>query len=152
MATLQLKECTPDDLRFIAENLRDQDEVEVSLLTRSPMVDVLVASQEASIITLGIFLDGKPAGVFGLTEVSPEVGAPWLLGTDLLVKHSREWLGVAPAMRDLFHSRYPTLMNMLHTKNTRSKRWLKKLGFSFLPDAIPGCPNFEYFIRTRQDV
>lgn len=150
--TLELRECTLDDLRIISENLRDQDEVELSMLTDKPMLNALVSSYASSKLAMGIFLEGQPAGVFGLTEVTPEIGAPWLLGTELLVKHSRDWLSVAPSMRDAFHSQYPTLINMIHKKNTKSKRWLKKLGFSFLPDAIPGFPGFIYFIRTLQDV
>lgn len=149
---VEVKECTLDDLRIIAENLRDQDAVEVTLLTKQPALEVLLDSYHTSKLALGIFVDGVPAGVFGLAEMTPEIGAPWMLGTDLLVKHSRPWLQAAPTMCNTFLTQYPTLINMIHKKNTRSKKWLKKLGFEFLPDSIPGFPDFTYFIRTRQDV
>lgn len=152
MSMVEVRECTLDDLRIIAENLRDQDAVEMSMLSKEHIVDAVVESYESSKLALGIFVDGTPAGVFGLGEVTPEIGAPWMLGTDLLVKHSRPWLKAAPTMRDSFLTQYPTLINMIHKKNTRSKKWLKKLGFEFLPDSIPGFPDFTYFIRTRQDV
>lgn len=149
---VEVRDCTLDDLRIIAENLRDQDAVEMSFLSKEHIVDAVVESYESSKLSLGIFIDGKPAGVFGLGEVTPEIGAPWMLGTELLVKHSRPWLQAAPTMCNTFLAQYPTLINMIHKKNTRSIKWLKKLGFTFLPDDIPGYPEFTYFMRTRQDV
>jgi hypothetical protein len=148
MTATEIKDCTLEATRIISESLRDQDEVEVYLLTGKPNLEALVASVEASRYTKVLYLGGNPAAIFGLGHLSDEVGVPWMVGTQEMVKHSRAWLKLAPAMRDFFHQHYPTLTNVVHEKNTRSIRWLSKLGFSFNMAPIPSLPGFIQFTRT----
>lgn len=76
--------------------------------------------------------DGMLA-VFGVGTIATGVGSPWMLGTRLLDQRPRmvheTAIGYLPAIR----ARYPLLLNFVHTSNTRSIRWLRRLGFTIHP-------------------
>lgn len=148
MEAFEIKDCTLEATRIVSESLRDQDEVELYLLTRKAPLEALVESVEASEYSKCLYLDGIPAAVFGVSRLGEGVGVPWMMGTEKLVERSRVWLKAAPAMRDFFHKHYPTLTNIVHSKNTKSIRWLTRLGFQFHHAPIPGYPGFIQFTRT----
>jgi hypothetical protein len=52
-----------------------------------------------------------------------------MLGTPLLNRHPRILQRLAPEYVGIMLKAFPHLMNFVHTKNTRSVRWLKRLGF-----------------------
>lgn len=41
----------------------------------------------------------------------------------------------------------PVLTNIVHKKNTKSIRWLKRMGFQFLDAPVPAYPDFIQFVR-----
>lgn len=71
-----------------------------------------------------------PICVFGTVPTeTPGVGIVWLLGTDLLdrrskalLRQSREWVRV-------LRNSYDVLFNYVDCRNTKTRRWLKWLGF-----------------------
>lgn len=147
--TLEIRETTPEATRIIAERLRDADEVEVFLLTGKPSYEALCESIAGSEASYCGYFDGEPGGIFGLGKLNDEVGIPWMVGTPLMVRHSREWLPRSKAMIEWMHNRYPVLTNIVHGKNAKSIRWLHRLGFEFLPNPVPGFPGFIQFYKEK---
>jgi hypothetical protein len=149
MTATEIKDVSPEAIRIVAAGLRDQDATEVYLLTRKPHHEALVEAVASSKHSKCLYFDGQPGGLFGLAELSPEVGVPWMVGTDLMVTHAKSWLRKAVAMRDIYHKHYPTLTNIAHCDNTKSIRWLQGLGFEFSHEPVPGHPGFIQFTRTH---
>lgn len=145
--TLEIRECTPEATRIIAENLRGADEVEVLLLTGKPPVEALRESVEGSVASYCGYFDGVPGGIFGVAKLTDEVGVPWMVGTELMVKYRREWMCKAAEKVQWMHNQFPVLTNIVHEKNYASIRWLHRLGFEFSPYPVPGFPGFIQFTR-----
>ena len=121
----------------IAENMREDDVVEVRAMGLEPIEALELGLERATWCKTGL-IDGVPVVMFGVTPVSilSGVGSPWLLGTDdvlrmkkTFIKKNREYI---PKMLRSF----PRLFNFVDTRNVRSITWLKLLGFEILP-AIP---------------
>ena len=69
--------------------------------------------------------------VYGLTLVGPDKGIPWMLGTDLTLKHKRECLRLGKQIVELMLKHCPVLSNCVHVENKTHIRWLKWMGFTF---------------------
>lgn len=147
--TFEIRETTPEDIRIVADNMRTLDEVEVLLLTKKPPYEALCESVSGSIASYCGYFDGIPGGIFGISKMNDEVGIPWMLGTDRMTQHSREWMSMAPMIVDLMHDQFPVLTNVVYEKNYKSIRWLHRLGFEFSPLPVPGHPGFIQFYRRK---
>jgi len=81
-----------------------------------------------------IMLDGNPVGMYGVCPVSflSFKGSPWLLGTDILRLHSREFLKGCKAIFPDLIKEYKYLENYVDCRNKTSIRWLKWLGFAIM--------------------
>ena len=95
--------------------------------------------------------------IFGVAPVAErvDIGAPWLLGTFRLFGSTqrRSLVVDSRAYIALMLERFPTLINFVHAKNTRSVRWLASLGFALAP-AAPYGPHDELFhmFKKQRDV
>jgi hypothetical protein len=147
MKTIEIRDMSLEGARIVAMDLRPQDEVEVRLCTGKSPVEVVVESVACSEASFLGYYGEDPVFVFGLTRLSDEVGAPWMLGTPQVEKATKRWLPKAQAIVEWMHNRYPVLTNIVHKKNTKSIRWLKWMGFQFLDTPVPGHPDFIQFVR-----
>jgi hypothetical protein len=57
------------------------------------------------------------------------VGVVWLLATPEAEHEARAFLHMGRYYVGLMSSLYPTLLNAVDSENTRTRRWLKRLGF-----------------------
>jgi hypothetical protein len=149
MTKVEIKAATTEDARVVAMSLRAPDEVEVHLLTGKPAVEAIEQSLEDSSVSFVGYIDDEPVAVLGLAHLSDDVGIPWMLGTPSLDKSARHWLKVADEWVEAMQGWYPVLTNIVHNKNTKSIRWLKRLGFEFTDTPVPGHPDFIQFVRYR---
>ncbi len=71
--------------------------------------------------------------MFGTSDLNvlAGVGSVWLLGTDEVDKHPREFLKFSAEWRRKLFDRYEVLRNVVDTKNTSSIRWLRWMGAEF---------------------
>ena len=76
----------------------------------------------------------------GKTTYLSEEGIPWMLTSDLVRIHFREFLRQAPRLLDDIKKEAIILINMVDARNTLSIRWLKWLGFT-IHDSIPFGPD-----------
>lgn len=91
-------------------------------------------------------VDGQPEVMFGVADLNilTGTGAPWLLGTDAVERHFRQFLRQSLQWRERLSAEYEVLMNFVHDENEVSKRWLSWLGFT-LSDPFPMGKSGEAF-------
>ncbi|WP_455153243.1 phage protein Gp13 family protein [Bradyrhizobium cenepequi] len=85
-------------------------------------------------------IDGRPEVMFGVGDLNilAGIGAPWLLGTDAVEQHYRQFLRHSVSWRDQLLERYPILRNFVDDRNTVSIRWLRWLGFKLHDPVVIG--------------
>lgn len=146
----------PEDAAFVAANAREADRREFEASSgRTPSQVVAEAMATADMAFTG-WRGGVPVCIFGVSPASLLIGrgTPWLVGTDHLDRCARPLLRVSMPALDLFHARYPELMNYVDARNDRAIRWLRWMGFTIHPaepHGIAGLP-FHKFERSRRDV
>lgn len=122
----------------IAARMRAEDVAEVWASSRSTPRGALMRSLGQSSEAWTALIDGQPEVMFGVMDLNilTAMGAPWLLGTDAVVTHNRQFLRRSVWWREKLFERYDSLRNLVHDDNVVSKRWLKWLGFT-LYDPMP---------------
>lgn len=151
---IEYRVATLADAVSIAARLRVADRLEVEASSGLDAYTAVLRSFGDSARTWVAVIDGTPECIFGISEVSPEVGVPWMLGTDEVSKQQRALVRDAKRTVDDMQAAYSTLMNFVHIDNRHSIIWLKRLGFKFLPPIPYGHHQqlFIPFVRHRQCV
>jgi len=136
----KIRTLLPGDVEYIAANLRDADRCEMMAL-HGPSLDVYKELTTAVLrsSSVWVFANENPVAVFGVVALTPNVGSPWLLGTEEAYQQTRAWLRSGRRYLALMQEEYPVLMNYVDSRNERSIGWLKRLGFEF-QDAQPIGP------------
>lgn len=122
----------PEHIEEIDARARQADRDEVYAAARHTIAGALAFSMKASEFCLTATLDGRPEAMFGVGSINAISGAacPWLLGTDA-IDHNRKifWQASCWWIAELRH-RYSILSNVVDDRHEKSKRWLKRLGFT----------------------
>lgn len=136
----------PEDIDAIAPRMRDADKVEVMASAGRTPREALLESLDGSEVALTVVIDGIPEIMLGVATISAVTGTgcPWLLGTDAVKKHYREFLRQSPVFLKRLSHGYTRLVNIVDDRNTLSKRWLQWLGFT-LAEPRPLGRNKEMF-------
>lgn len=141
-------------LPLVASSMRQADIDEIYAASGRGPLSALRFSVESSSKSWSIMIEGKPEGIFGIgmVNVLAGIGAPWLLGTDVLTRHTREFLRKSIACRDYMLYLHPHLRNFVDTRNHVSVRWLKWLGFTFSSVIDINGQKFRMFEMRSSDV
>lgn len=136
-------------IRHVAEGMREADRVEIWAASHGLPEPVLRRSVGMSEQADALFVAGVPIAIFGLVRDNRQqgTGIPWLLGTDGIERHAKEFLRTAYPVVQRMRKITPFLMNFVHADNEKSTRFLEHLGFT-LHDPIPFGPDgapFRYF-------
>lgn len=123
------------------EGMRPEDAAEIMASGGYSPVQAIIESWACSREAYGVWFNGEPACVFGVsqttigTELSP-VGVAWLLTTPSVDRHPIAfWRTSKAVVKDLVE-RYGTLLNFVDARYARSIEWARRLGFSVSP-AVP---------------
>lgn len=134
------------DAAELAANLRQQDIDELKAAgDRDPLASIEEASGNSRLAWTAR-VDGKLACMFGARGYTllGATGVPWMLGTDELLRHRRALVRLTPRYIGAMLAAYPRLVNAVHDRNTVSKEWLRRLGFTiYAPQPVP--PHGELF-------
>jgi hypothetical protein len=154
---LRVVKADEESVYHVGTNLRKQDWDEVIGLTGKDPVQVLLQSRELSLQTYaGLSPDGEPIILFGIgfNEASEHIGVPWMVATNKLLQHSREFLVKCRYWFDYFQKDFIALTNVVDKRNTVSRRWLAHLGCVFGPEVILGPFNLTFipFVRITNHV
>lgn len=114
----------------IAARMRAIDRMECQVFGRDPK-QALRWSLMASALAWTARIDGRPEAMFGASTVSTieGVGSPWLLMTDVAVRHARALVRMGRQYSDLMQRQYLRLENRVHADNVVAIRWLERLGY-----------------------
>ena len=132
------RQAEPGDIAYIAANLRQADRDELRAACGDlPVRDILAdALARSTLCWTATTEDGVPLCLFGVAPISlmSDTGSPWLLGTDpvyyrAIAREGRDYVQQMLAV-------YPHLLNFVDARNTRSVRWLARIGFQIHP-AVP---------------
>jgi hypothetical protein len=132
----------PGDVADLIANLRPQDLAECWAYGRPDIAPGIESSVKRSMLCWTAYIDGELAAIMGCAPVSviSGIGSPWMLGTPVLDRHSRVLVRETPEYIAKMLNAFPHLVNFVHSKNTTSVRWLRRLGFT-LHEAVPyGAP------------
>lgn len=152
MADAIFRPVVPSDVALLAANMRrpDRDEIEAS---SGP--DIIRAIRHSVEVSSDAFACVAPEGLIAIGGMAPLCmltgrASPWLLGTDLLDSVpgllTRSALAYCTRQADV----YPLQVNYVDARNTRSVRWLRRLGFTIHPaepHGVAGLP----FHRFEKD-
>ncbi len=147
----------PEDVAFLAPRLRSEDLDEVlaagGVSAETSLMDGLNSPDGC---LTGTNEAGEPMLMFGTSPCpwEPLVGAVWLLASDEVLNHRRDFLRKSIQFMDRFNQKYPILMNFTDCRNTVHHRWLKWCGFSFINTVKgfgPGDHPFYEVVRLRKE-
>jgi hypothetical protein len=138
---------TESHARALGVAMRESDCLEVWAGSRHLPVEAALQSVKASDAAWALLIEDEVAVLFGVApaDMIAGVGVVWALTADAVDKHPRIWHRVAKEVLPYFLTQYPVLINMVHASNTRSLRWLKKMGFKVAPSPIHAGPVGEPF-------
>lgn len=136
------------DVEALLEGMRQADREEVTAASGSVEHALLEGVRNSNWVQAAT-IDGGLACIFGCAPLDGLLGrrgVPWMLGTDLLDRHPsalmRHCRGYVAGMTDT----YPHLLNFVDARNTRSIRWLKRLGFTVHPATPYGVQQLPFHL------
>ena len=149
----EIVRATLEDCRELAENMREEDRWEVFHAAGLQSHEAVMVSMASSEYIYAGKINGKVVCIFGVGEVSPGVGCPWMLATDLLTTVKKTFLRHCRPFVEAMNERYPLLTNKVWVENTTHIRWLKWLGFTFLPHktVTASGATFQDFVRIKHE-
>jgi len=116
----------------LAPVLRQADREEVMAASGKGPLEALQIGFRESLAPYTILDDDGPIAMFGVTRVASGVGAPWLLGSDGIVTHWREFARRSRAEMERVARPWARLTNYVADANTLHRRWLEWLGADFI--------------------
>lgn len=146
MAEILIRPTEPEDVEILIANLRASDLAECQAYGDPDIAKGIRSSARRSLLCWSGFADGELGAIMGVTPISITggIGSPWMLGTPVLDKHSRVLVRRTPQYIGRMLKAFPHLVNFVHTNNTTSVQWLRRLGFT-IHEAIPYGPLGEPF-------
>lgn len=127
---------TPDDINYVARNLRPEDRAEIRAMAGGPpelMLPMCVKNDRETYVMVGP--NGERGGLFGLQDCYgvPEVGWAWMVCCPIVEQYPFLFLqGCKALLPTVLHKHHPIITNHVDERNTTHIKWLRWLGFSFL--------------------
>lgn len=146
---------TEEDLPLVATHARAPDVQEIHAAAGLSVLDALRYSLRNSVDPLIMEVDGKPLAALGEAPYGllSGVGVPWLISTNFLPNHSRDFLRACRPLVQEMMGRHEVLTNFVDVRNTAAIRWLEWLGFvmaSPVPYGVKGLPFMQFrMVRGR---
>lgn len=144
----------PEHIRTIAKRMRQADRDEVHAASGRSPGSALVYSLRKSTVAYTGLVNGRPEVMFGVGDLNilAGVGAPWLLGTDVIEKNAVAFLRLNVGFLVQLSQRYEVLRNFVDDRNAVSIRWLRWLGFKLFDPVEMRGHQFRLFELRFEDV
>lgn len=137
-----MREPTREDVDILVANMRPADMAELLATHDCDPHHALLHAISISPHRWAMDVNGELGFIGGFVPVSllGGIGSPWLLGTTLLNRYPGALTKVAMHYRDIGLGLYPVLTNYVDARNTKSIRWLRRLGYTIADEATPYGP------------
>lgn len=134
--------------------MREADKQEVFAAGGLTPLGALMLSYRRSRLRWTCLVDGKPEVMFGvgIVNVINGIGAPWLLGTDVIHEYSVTFLRETYKFRPQLFGDFLLLRNFVDVRNTAAIRWLQWLGFELKNKVEFNGHTFRMFEMRLDDV
>ena len=127
-----LRKANLQDLRYVADNMRDIDKLEVLYQTGQEPRQALQLSYMCSNVNMTIADDNdQPIGLCGVVSG----GVIWMVATDKLFENKKYRIQLIRKGRKWVEGllkKYKVLYNFVYAENDSAIKWLKSLGFTFI--------------------
>ena len=131
-----VRPATPEDIDFVARNMREADRQEVlaSVGIEPTLVLPAYLNEGREVYAAGLCLDNRAEVLFGFDPIFgvERAAVIWLLSTPRIYAHPVEFVMRSKAIFEEAHQRFDLLTNFIDARNTRHIQWLKHLGFTML--------------------
>lgn len=129
--TVKIRAARPEDVRSLAPKLRESDKREVLASAGATPYRALKDSLKASQQAWTVMMDDKPEAMFGVGAhpQDPSFGVVWMLSSDKPMQNPFQVMRLTPKYIDEMLRTYTRVGNLVDARNTRSIRWLERLGF-----------------------
>lgn len=141
-----IREALFEDAVHIAYHMRAEDREELQASGGDP-VDLLLSGWQTSDWCKAALVDGVPAVIWGVAKCGEDIGSPWLLATDAILKIKKTFLMKCKPDIDRMQQEYKKLFNYVHINNKLAQQWLEWLGFDLHRE--PTGENGDFYLFTR---
>ena len=131
--TYYIRAARYDDAAIIAPLLREADKREIKSSSGfSPEMALKMSYSQSDETSIACRPDGSPLAIFGIgpNHNSPEVGIPWMVGTDEMTKYSIPLVRDARKWVERHLNTYTILTNYVDSRNIVHLKWLRHIGFT----------------------
>lgn len=125
------RQAEPGDIDYVAAHMREADKIELKATGLYDPKEALELSLEKSSHAWTAFHCGNPHIMWGVVPASimTRDGICWMLSTEHAEKDWMLWVRlVRPSLHQMLDE-YPTLFNFVDSRNTKTLRWAKWVGF-----------------------
>jgi hypothetical protein len=155
---LTLRTPTQADADYLAKHLRQADVDELAVTGYPSAAQAVQWAYERTLPELQTVVewDGEMLIMTGCAAdtLLSNVGVPWLLGTEAMMKHMKAITIGAHQAIAIFLTHWPILRNVVDARNTATIRWVQSLGFDLtpVPEWVPGFPVYQFEKRRNEYV
>jgi len=130
--TLTYRSPTASDILHVADNMRQEDILEVAASHGHTPLQALAYAVTASDRSFAAVHDGETVCIFGFTQHAEGIASVWLLGTDALVAPTfrRVFLREARRITGEWARTFGCIFNFVDVNAEHTRRWLAWLGFT----------------------
>lgn len=147
-----VRETQDGDAEDLAPRLREMDVFEAKCVIGIDVVDALKGSIDKADTAWTYLIDGKIYAICGISYHPPSYGCIWQVGSKEVEENVRDYLVATKQFVALQKERFSTIMNVVHSKNEKSIRYIRHMGFTFAENPVPvGGEPFLYFYWRRDD-
>lgn len=119
-----------EHMKDLAENIRDEDRVEIEASSGLPPLECIQRSLEWSTYARTLLLHGQVAAIYGLGPAPGQehTGIAWAITSNVVSRHPKLF---AQASREILAEllyRHPVLINAVDVRYAAAIRWLTWLG------------------------
>ena len=132
---IEIVPATAEHARLLAPNLRQSDKEEVMASCGNEPLEALLRSVELSQVCWTALLDDRPEIMWGAAPypLDDSWGIVWLLSSDRMYEVPGRFLEESDNYVNKMLETFSTLFNYVDARNTKSRMWLKRLGFEEMP-------------------
>jgi len=130
--TYRIIPATEPHIREIARNIRKADADEIMAASgMDPLSGLLYSADNSYEAWVAGEPGHAPVCIFGIGDAAG-IAAPWMLGTDGMLKYRKELIRDARVWIERWTNHYGFIGNIVDARNTTHVRWLRHMGFQMM--------------------